>query len=413
MPENEATCIRCNDIVNVLDARSNNSRHLCYNCIDNHGVDFCRNCSDLTSHPHYADVTGYNYCEECYTDIFGYCDECDNLYYNSDMIDMVCNGCNGENSERNIRGYHDNPPYKYHHNSTYSDSPLKGEYYLGLEVELEGARAIIAENIGAFPSLWACDDSSVRNGAEIISHPATLNALNNGNVINWDNWTRLIHNQVPNQNQYHNNGIHVHVSRTAFHNAKGSRSAAHMYKFLMFIQKHESAMQYLAGRENNSYAAWDGPRDILSRKKEAESKEDYTERYRPVNTNPRDTIEIRFFDGRSDPKFIRKSYQIVAAIVEFTRNKHSHDDMSWVAFTKFVHSHKSSYADLDAHLKSASITLEKLATRSTNAWKRSALPALKRETKRVRDIQARRARRRTSTVRRGGECCEYCTTYGP
>jgi hypothetical protein len=323
------------------------------------------------------DYGGEGYCNDCYDDE----DNCD------------CGEC-GYGGDEGIRRWGDTPDLRFHDvpfigpspvpwmNEPYnrvhvSNAPAQGKYYLGMEIEVEDVSAHV---VGSFVTrhserMWATTDATIDNGFEIVTMPMTYGAWME--TFPWDEWTNDIHNRVPDQSEYDSNGIHIHVSRAAFADAKGRPLASHLYKFMQFIRKHESAIQYLSERQGGSYCMWDQQRDARDSVKDAKSTNNY-ERYRPVNTQNRQTIELRFFDGRSDPTFMKRSLMFVHSLVEYTRHGKAHDKRTWEAYTTYVSDHADLYPELQAYFVSNRRRLLACALTSEFRYTDTVLPIIKR-----------------------------------
>jgi len=411
--------------VNTLPAQDSNNLIACGSCLDSLEATVCGECETLRANCEYVASVNVRVCDDCIANCYGSCENCNWVSRLSIMVNNLCDECYGELHEdyddcdcgdceddyvdTNIRPWHNNPVLKFisDSGSKYQDS---SKYYLGLEIELEQAYNIINNAIPEFKNLWASTDASLGSqGVEVISMPGTLEAWNAGKLIDWDLWNAKIHSQIPTQTSIQSNGIHVHVSRTAFNNAKGYPSPAHLYKFMMFIQHNKHAVQYLANRKGHEdYCIWGGIRDLKSRKSEAKKDDSgaYLSRYRPINTRNEDTIEIRIFNGRSDPAFIQRAYQFVASIVEFTRNRPSRLGFKWVDYTEFVVKHTKEYPSLARFLLGAEKTLLRLSKQALNDWDRTVIKELKHQKQ---EEQALRTSRQAISGPLIGDCdCRYC-----
>ena len=387
----------------------------------------CYECSDafsdidsLTPGP-----TGEAYCDDCFNDMFSFCDWCEEYEmsgtfssaYNSRGNEiMVCAPCieNGEftacescyeiylhdymvcrdegcyceacaedddeSSPRAswVRGYHDNPMFQFIRDDGSSDTYMdSGTYYLGVEIELERSVTLLRENgfipeQGVFRNLWACYDGSLNtDGIELITMPGTLEAWRRGYVIPWAEWYDQVHSIIPKQQQFYSNGIHVHVSRAAFarpifNGHRGFKeSAAHLFKFLMFIERNELVMHHIGGRtERSSYAKFNA-KEAKANRKRIVKKEAYADRYNIVNVGNRHTIELRFFDGRSDTEFIKRAVELTHAMVEYTRGASTKtSSMEFTAFMDWVMQRRVIYPALWAYVMGKLPLLKKIADQS-------------------------------------------------
>jgi hypothetical protein len=365
VPEETIACSDCGDEHNVVYTVycHNDSTNICDSCAED-TVIYCEFCSEYLHDVDFEALYDGITCEACLRRYYTRCAYCDMwthndyIYYSERNDAYYCEDHYSDGGEyENILDWGDDPSLVFTHytpqESVSGIFPEPGMYYLGVEIELEDAAPVVNDYIYRFRKLYAKTDSSLGDeGVEVVSHPGTLDAWNHGVMIDWDDWQTLIHNNVGNNGQYGSNGIHVHVSRTAFnHKRTGRHSASHLYRFMQFIQNHQRTIQHFAGRDGNRYCRWDLNEDLLSRKSEALRENDDTERYRPINTQNDATIELRFFDGRSDALFIHAAVQFVHAVVEFTRDRKFKDDRSWRAFMSWVNRSPFDYAALTNRLR--------------------------------------------------------------
>ena len=444
-------CEWCNtpidkDDYELENYHANNDGLVCNDCAGDEGY-FCTDCGELI-HVDTIFVIGQDgdgVCESCYSDNYFYCEGCDASWTNhvyggdgycevcysehdEDEYDCTCEECQEYDGGRpdGVRRWGDRPDLLFWHKKpqpatgyVYNYNPMPNSYYMGMEIELEeSARIVGAEMNGTvLDHMWATTDASLDtgDGVEIVTMPHTFDAWMN--EFDWEWWTEKIHGKVPDQTEYDANGIHIHVSRTAFFNRKGKMKASHLYKFMQFIQVNAKGIQHLAGRDGNTYCKWGAERDAKSRltdAKAATSTRNY-ERYRPINTMNDDTIELRFFAGLSDPSFMKRSIMFVHSLVEFTRHNTFKDDRSWEAYAKYVKRYAMRYPDLAHFMHKDSRVLMVKAVSSEYEYKDNVLPILKADKARLaNDARRERERVRERAQRQGtatvdNVCsCGYC-----
>ena len=442
-------CHWCGDSDNADSMTEIGDGWLCNNCVGDSTM--CIDCDDTVHMDEVSYVDGWRHsgpvCESCYDGSYFYCDNCgehmalDNYggeglcsdcYEDEGYCD--CGECGG--GEGGIRRWGDAPDLQFHDipfigplRTVYPRSmtqsqyqPQVGKYYLGMEIELEETCSSI---VGPFVTrhsdhMWATTDATVDDGYEIVTMPHTFEAWMT--TFPWAEWNADIHSQVPEQSNYSSNGIHIHISRTAFANSKGRVLASHLYKFMQFIRVNEAAIQMLSEREGGSYCMWDQQRDArdgMNDAKEATSTRNY-ERYRPVNTQNRQTIELRFFDGRSDPAFMKRALMFVHSLAEFTRYGKAHDARTWEAYTTYVSEHDDLYPELQAYLVDNRRRLVFNAMTSEYRYTDTVLPAIKQRKQRERmeaaterNRQARNERERQALLDSVDNVCtcDGCTAY--
>jgi len=191
---------------------------------------------------------------------------------------------------------------------------------------------------------------------------------------------------------------------------------------MQFIQVNEDAIMMLAERGTVSYCEWSQHRDGTSRMldaQEATSMNNYA-RYRPINTQNRATIELRFFDGRTDPVFMKRSLQFVHSLVEFTRNGGAKQPRQWEDYTAYVEQHGGMYPQLSNYLDANKRRITASAVVAEMRYVENVMPRIKQsrvraleEARAVREYEVERQRVRDSVRENPPTCdCDACTNFG-
>ena len=439
-------CVWCNQQIDevVYDAGEvyeATDGTVCEECYENHGFD-CRDCGDINHNDESIGVgfTHRQVCQSCYESEYFYCDGCDTAWSNDvyggdgycddcysdhdDEYDCDCENCGGSGGA-GIRRWGDRPELNFWHRADdgngydYSGVPKAHTYYLGMEIELEDSRDVVGPVIDEVRDhMFATTDASLDTGGgvEIVTHPLTFEAWNN--AFPWEWWKQHIHGAVPDQKVWNSNGIHIHVSRTAFFDKKAKPKASHLYKFMQFIQINQAGIQQLAGRNGNTYCRWDPSRDALSRLPDAKTNTstDSYERYRPINTQNPDTIELRFFAGLSEPAFMKQCLQFVHSLVEFTRVGNFKSDRSWEAYARYVRRYAMRYPELAVYMNENSRELMVNAVSSEYNYTKTVMPDIKVLRKRAiadrirtQAIEREREVERARIINNTPDCgCRYC-----
>ena len=208
-------------------------------------------------------------CNDCGTEWLGI----DDIYFNDNIGGIVCHDCNDrdnspnsdddesdDNSDDgyvNSYSYHPEPIFHINSRRTTTDSGFtKLTPTFGVELETEqktpdytnlmNAASYIHAQTDGF--VYVKDDCSLRNGFELVSHPATLdywqnhsagyqNALTYLRSKNFRAWTTS------------RCGLHIHVSKASFENPM------HEMKFIYFIFRNKNTMVDLVGR-NSPFAQY-------------------------------------------------------------------------------------------------------------------------------------------------------------
>ena len=186
----------------------------------------------------------------------------------------------------------------------YSENNL----YLGIELEISGSTKesdneedakeilkIIQED--AEDSVYFKHDGSI-NGFEIVFHPHTVKACSD---YHWKEIFSTIR-KLGYTNDDGKAGFHVHISRKYFGDTTEQNEALAKMVFLMYKFKEE--IEPLAGRKDSEYATYSVK--ALKRVKENDLFGtfrwycDSCGKYSAINSQHKDTFEIRIFDGVTD-----------------------------------------------------------------------------------------------------------------
>lgn len=343
---------------------SDNSRPNCDNCgvaIDDDELVIPEDYSS----PHCLDCVGYcDYCGYAYLELrYHYRGDCSNCgdsicpddysYYCDNCDDYQCDSC-GEcnycarfNSPDGIRRYHNNPDLIFHGT---------GNVFMGIEIEFDDAADEIYSTVQSFDDsetyLWVCEDGSISYGAEIISHPMTLDAVRKfpfGSMLaSLDCTSASVHDGT---------GIHVHISRDSF-KRNGRHSQSHVARWLKFLYSNKAGCELVARRDSRQWAefcefgsdGYKGHSAPLSSKSRRTRTCD--NRYQAVNTTNSATYEVRIFRSTFDYQEFMACIEFVHSTVEFTRNREVGlgDAMRWESFTEWLSTRATDYPSLAAAL---------------------------------------------------------------
>ena len=325
-------CDNCGCIIeDGEEYTTHNGRTVCEDCAQEMTV--CEYCGELIDDEDAIviyDEYGDPYevvCEDCAPERGNYCDECgrwvNRWAWNGSW--GMCEDCARRYNV--IREYHDGNPNGVRFHGSTDWSVLRG--YIGVELEISGGHDYDDRNESAAAMLEAlgwggCDpyddahaeyDCSVE-GFEWIFQPRTLEDWN----INRPAFERFL--EVARSEGYHSeneNGLHVHVSRTAFgHDAE--QVAENVAKIeRLFSGANYDLMRTLAGRDEYGANRW-APRKEGG---DYESRDDYKKsvvarsrsRYEAVNVTNRDTIEFRLGKSTVDPSRFYGWLECIAWVV--------------------------------------------------------------------------------------------------
>ena len=348
-------CERCNDGVRNDDTHTVDNEDWCEYCYENHSY-YCESCSSSSSES--TTYVGDNpYCESCFSDECYYCDDCDESYHNdypcdcreSDSVEGKC--CRAYRSSGTIHDYSCKPAPIF-------KGASKHKMYLGFELETEMPRVDSASSFASSALLGTAylkHDGSISNGFEIVTHPHTHQEYRDNSATLWNTIEKLREYYEARSWDTETCGLHIHLSRDGF------SSGAHLHRFIAFVYHNAPHMMKFAGRKsrfarfNDVYTFDEYDRPVFSIKHKVGNPDRHsTERYSAVNTQNKNTIELRFFRGTMKTSGVLSALDLAQAMVEYTRELRLDDvklgALSWEWFADYVVSNNGLYPDLYSRL---------------------------------------------------------------
>ena len=327
----EEACRVCDDMIEFDDInyRNRDGIAICDSCHDD-GYSFCNCCDVSVSDSHYNNYT--DMCQRCTNDRYTYCADCNDITDNDYVFwsehdsesrceschdDHMCEHYDNESRIPNVLGYHSGAPWgiRFHDSNGHGDV-INGVTYFGVELECEYVSADIGDTIGVLMDNrigHAETDGSLGEGIEFITQPATLSAWR-------DSFGDTIRDYMATVQSFGGTfaadscGAHVHVSRAAFDND------THLFRFVTFMRHNESFIRVISGRNDSSIDHWAKVNRYRSGDLRHEVKHSNGDRYRAVNLNNKNTVEVRIFAGSNDFADILGSIELLSAIVEYVRD---------------------------------------------------------------------------------------------
>ena len=376
MPNDDALCnennVYCSDCAtrcgNCSEVEHDDNVHRigrelwCEGCYENHTF-YCESCSE--SYPEYWNnyyVEESTYCESCYESECYYCDDCDEYRVNGN--DCECDGISGSARQPcGCRGFIHN--YSCKPNLEFKGTSRKG-VYMGFELEMEirgssddlQEAARFASN-ALLPIAILKSDASIGrdgySGFELVTQPHSHTEYRDNSALLWNTIDTLRTSHKARSWDTNTCGLHIHVSRAGF------SSGAHMHRFIAFIYHNSEMMMKFAGRKtdfarfNDVYKFDEYDKPVMSFKhKVGNPRNNSTERYSAVNTQNRDTLELRFFRGTMNPSGVLSALDLTQALVEYTRELRLDDvklgALTWDWFADYVRDNNGLYPDLYSRL---------------------------------------------------------------
>ena len=308
-------CIKCETVITVDDEYNDVEGELwCQRCTRN-DASWCDLCDTyFTGYTYGTDDSNDTMCERCYENNTTYCEDCDSTYLN---------GCEYNHDEDNdgrlIHDYSYRPDPRFH-----SSEDEQTRLYFGIEIETEvrggdyGQRRVAAEYAQQLESeglAYLKSDGSLECGFEIVTHPLSHSYFMNDASTLWNTIGILKERYDMMAWGTKTCGLHIHISRAGF------SGGSHQHRFLQLVYNNKDFYEVLAGRSSSHWAKFDDNIDPSTGQKSFKHKFERggSDRYSAVNTNNRQTLEMRIFRGSLNTRFIKSCIDLAHASVEFTR----------------------------------------------------------------------------------------------
>lgn len=332
--EETIVCDHCGDRVSTESAQEFRGDMWCNRCVNNNATE-CQVCHTMTHNDHISEVThsfrrGRLVCEDC-SNANGYftCDSCGDFCH-PDVYggDGYCTNCTNDDDDDDdsyssgIGDYHSTRrrgfapiefPYPYSRRSpAYYAGRHAPKLLFGLELEIErgiGPSALTPSQIAAkakqqLGSLFAGGerDGSLRDGVEIITHPATIDA----HRAAWSRFdlrgSRAVSHDAPGGTC----GLHIHFTRAAV-------SQLTIAKIVQLFGDPSSTATWsrMFRRNLNRYSE-----TCLKHKLAAGSRQS-ANRYECVNTTGSSTVEVRWPKGTLQARTVVATLEIVHAAIRY------------------------------------------------------------------------------------------------
>jgi hypothetical protein len=354
-------CMKCEDVITCDDEFNDVEGELwCQGCTRNdaHWCDLCD--TYFTGYTYGTDDCNDTMCERCYENNTHYCETCDATYLN---------GCEYNHDDDNDgRIIHD---YSYRPDPIFRKSnDEQTRLYFGIEIETEvrggdySYRTTAAEyahqQLEMYDLAYLKSDGSLECGFEIVSHPLSHSYFMKDATRLWDTVSKLKSDYGMMAWGTKTCGLHVHISRAGFN------GGSHQHRFLQLVYNNKDFYEVLAGRSSSHWAKFDDNVDPDTGRKSFKHKFDRhgSDRYSAVNTNNRNTLEMRIFRGSLNPRFIKSAIDLAHASVEFTRVmsvKEVRDGgLSCLNFRQYIESKPELYPSLIARIQIHSDVLTRI-----------------------------------------------------
>ena len=358
---NYFSCFHCEDITHVDDMETDNDGNsYCSDCFNKHTFK-CEECGNIYNDDQSnSDSQNTVICDSCCEDIV-ICDDCgcwltaDNGHNRIEIYDY-CDECYPKHKGK-IHDYSHKPePIFYRNNKNQVD-------LFGVELEVDNG-GNNTENAGKLLDIMNDDeedhiyiknDSSIDDGFEIVSHPATLEKH-----ISEFNWQELMKEAVSLNYKSHDCetcGLHVHVNKEAFGNTESKQDLnilkllliveMHWKKFVKFSRRTNKQLENYCDRygfNNNTENILDDAEDLLETAKDGE-------RFHAINLQNTNTVEIRIFRGTLKYETFIATLQMCQMLLDIIRNTEVQQmqNITWKSIVKYANDFE--YKELIAYLQ--------------------------------------------------------------
>ena len=353
-------CIRCESVITVDDDYNDVEGELwCWRCTRDNAT-WCDVCDNyFTGYSYSADDSSDCMCERCFENNTSYCEECDNYYVN---------GCGynheGEDDSRTIHDYSYRPDPIFH-----SSEDEQTRLYFGIEIETEvrggdysdrRVAADYAQQLEHEGLAYLKSDGSLECGFEIVTHPLSHSYFMNDASTLWNTIGTLKDRYGMMAWGTKTCGLHIHISRNGF------SGGSHQHRFLQLVYNNKDFYEVLAGRSSSHWAKFDDIFDPETGTKSFKNKFNRhgSDRYSAVNTNNRNTLEMRIFRGSLNTRFIKSCIDLAHASVEFTRvmsvlevREHKLDCINLI---QYIRERAELYPSLNQRLNGMSNVIDKI-----------------------------------------------------
>ena len=340
-------CIHCEQVMTVDDEYNDVEGEMwCEGCTRNdaHWCDLCDNY--FTGYTYGTDDSDSTMCERCFEDNTSYCEDCDNTYLNGCDYDH-----DGNDDGRTIHDYSYRPDPIFR-----KSDDEQTRLYFGIEIETEvrggdysnrrSAAEYAQQQLEMYDLAYLKSDGSLECGFEIVTHPLSHSYFMKDGDRLWNTIDKLKSEYGMMAWGTKTCGLHVHISRAGFN------SGSHQHRFLQLVYNNKDFYEVLAGRSSSHWAKFDDIFDPNTGQKSFKNKFDRhgSDRYSAVNTNNRNTLEMRIFRGSLNPRFIKSAIDLAHASVEYTRvmsvREVRDDGLSCLKFRQYIESKTDLYPSL-------------------------------------------------------------------
>ena len=319
--EKMAVCEYCGAMVNANTLeRIYDGRMVCSDCFDD--MLYCEDCgARVPSEDAVTVIDRYGdsciICPDCINDYY-YCDECGRYVHGwwwNDNVEM-CTDCADRLYGNLIQSYHEGHPNGLEFFGDANYSFIAGHIGIELEVTTDEPErlAYMMQEDGCRTDLYHLEHDCSVDGFEMIFQPMTLEYMREHLAD--------IHHIFNVLNQYgataeSGNGLHVHISRTAFGNDTATQARRIALCMKAFAGNNYNRMRAASGRDYGDAGDWcrdnAGVGNFSQKKQAAATRR--ADRYLAVNVQNTNTVEFRIGRSTTDCDDFIRWIQTICTIV--------------------------------------------------------------------------------------------------
>ena len=371
------TCEDCGDIFPMDDAVSinNGEMYVCQDCADVTGnYHHCVSCGEYFTpsyRGYYELANGDCVCDRCADGNIAECNDCGEYFWIDDMEEdedgwgdtiYFCPNCaRGRKKKIHDYSYKPAPKYKVHnHDEFWTDDSIK-ELLFGVELEVDkgnNPEGVAEEITEAHDDIYCKHDGSLDHGVEIVSHPCTLEY--HLKDLGWDDICDIALSNNFKSHEARTCGLHVHVGRRQLGETISKRND-NIAKIIILVDRHWDNIVRFTRRTEEQLSHWASRPEIMDRI--IDFSDGYIGpkvtdmiggrgRYQAVNTQNRNTIEFRIYNGTLKVSTLYATLQFTSNICKYAMT-HSFDDC-FASQWKDVAEHET-YPELAEYLVSRNL----------------------------------------------------------
>ena len=243
--------------------------------------------------------------------------------------------------------------YGYKPRPNFLPGPDSNKLFLGVELEADGFhdRTRASEELAYLPNknyFYMKADSSLSNGIEVVTHPATLKF--HQEELKWNIILNKIKSCGAKSHYTRTCGLHIHINKDYF-GATNEEANIHELKLLYIFQKFWTQLLRFSRRDPTRALAWSSKFNTKPIEYKRMTQAQYTrmkgtaDRHKAINITGQYTIEIRLFRGTLSIDTLFATLELVdflATLIK-THTAPTIYRLTWAKLVERIPTHKYHY----------------------------------------------------------------------